>query len=61
VAWDNPLDGPPMPRQVCENCVFFHQNACCRGFSTDWQSSAVEAVGRRCDQFKRFKIELMLH
>ncbi|MBY4719094.1 DEAD/DEAH box helicase [Ralstonia mannitolilytica] len=61
VAWDHPLNGPPMPRQVCESCVFFHQNACCRGFSTDWQSSAVEAVGSRCDQFKRFKIELMLH
>jgi len=52
---------PPMPRQVCEGCVFFHQNACCLGRQTDWQSSAVDAAGLKCDGFKRIKIELMLH
>lgn len=62
VAWDEPVPGEsPMPRQVCEGCVFFHQNACCLGRQTDWQSSAGDAVGLKCDGFKRIKIELMLH
>lgn len=56
-----PLGEPAMPRQVCEGCKFFHQNACCVGRQTDWQSSTFDAVGKRCDQFKPIKIELMLH
>ncbi|URF05059.1 DEAD/DEAH box helicase family protein [Cupriavidus campinensis] len=60
-VWTDAYCGePPMPRQVCEGCVFFHQNACCQGRQTDWQSSAVDAVGLKCDAFKRMKIELML-
>ncbi|CAJ0737393.1 hypothetical protein LMG7141_01186 [Ralstonia condita] len=55
-----PLGEPAMPRQVCEGCKFFHQNACCVGRQTDWQSSTFDAVGKRCDAFKPIKIELML-
>lgn len=62
VAWDEPCLGePPMPRQVCEGCVFFHQNACCQGRPTDWLSIPADVVGKTCDAFKRIKIEPKLH
>ncbi|MGF6635109.1 DEAD/DEAH box helicase [Paraburkholderia sp. MM6662-R1] len=51
---------PPMPRQICESCVFFHQNACSQGHPMDWQSSGNFDPGLKCDAFKRIKVELML-
>lgn len=50
----------PIPRQICEPCVFFHQNACSQGRPMDWQSSGVFDSSLKCDAFKRIKTELML-
>jgi len=49
-----------MPRQVCESCVFFHQNACAQGRPVDWQSFGEVDPRLRCSAFKRIKVELML-
>jgi hypothetical protein len=51
----------PTPRQICDSCVFFHQNACSQGRPMDWQSSGNFDPGLKCDAFKRIKVELMLH
>ncbi|WP_133650329.1 hypothetical protein [Paraburkholderia flava] len=53
-------DDEPMPRQVCETYVFFHQNECCQGLTVDWQSYGKTDPGLKCGSFKRIKIELML-
>lgn len=50
----------PMPRQICESCVFFHQNACSQGRPMDWQSFGRIDSDLKCDAFKRIKVELML-
>lgn len=51
---------PPIPRQICEACVFFHQNACSRGRLMDWQSSARFDPDLECDAFRGIKIKLRL-
>lgn len=50
----------PVPRQICESCVFFHQNACSQGRPMDWQSSGNFDRGLKCEAFKKIKVELML-
>ncbi|WP_234774949.1 DEAD/DEAH box helicase [Paraburkholderia tropica] len=49
-----------IPRQICETCVFFRQNACSRGRLMDWQSSGRFDADIQCDAFKGMKVELRL-
>lgn len=58
---DCPDHVPMMPRQVCEQCVFFDQNACALGQVVDWQSSSVQSASARCDSYKHIKPELVLN
>jgi len=58
---DCPGHVPMMPRQVCEQCVFFDQNACALGQVVDWQSTSVESASARCDSYKHIKPELVLN
>ncbi|MGO4575001.1 DEAD/DEAH box helicase family protein [Cupriavidus sp. 2TAF22] len=55
------FDEQSMPRQICESCIFFHENACCQGRPVDWQSFGNFDASPKCDAFKRIKVELMLH
>lgn len=49
----------PIPRQLCEGCVFFHENDCSVGKYMDWQSSSPKTIPQ-CSSFKGIKIELRL-
>jgi len=49
-----------VPRQVCERCVYFHQNACALGQAVDWQSVPPENEAMKCGSRRPIKPELFL-
>ncbi len=49
-----------VPRQVCEGCVYFHQNACAVGQAVDWQSVPPENSDTKCALRRSIALELIL-
>lgn len=50
-----------MPREICEGCVFFYQNACVQGRQVDWQGGEwEERLAASCPSFKPIKIRIRL-